>query len=200
MNCLPQHIIHSSDLVGKVRYKDGDTPDIIRVIMDMDAISDRFINQKKVKCIEGDTRYDTLHNVWKFVKYNVRYKTDRPGKEVVKSPAALFTMGVGDCKSFSIAEAAILRSLGFTGIRYRFASYKRDQIVTHVYIVCKYRGKDVILDAVHTHFDEEVPYTYKMDIPAQKVAAMAGIGAAGAVKVSPQKILGLGLIALALLR
>lgn len=199
MSCKPEHIIHSSDMKSAIHYRNGDTPDIIRVIMDVDAISDQFINQDNVRCLEGANRYDTLHNVWKFVKYNIRYKTDRPGREVVKSPAALFRMGVGDCKSFSIAEAAILRSLGFSGIRYRFASYSRDRVVTHVYIVCKYRGEDIILDAVHSRFDDEVPYTYKIDIPAAKVQRkVAGIGRMP--EFTNNQILGLGLIAWGIFR
>lgn len=166
MGCEPKTIFKRSALTERLRFQDGQTKDIISVIMEMDAEADRFVNKEAAQCLQGATQYETLRNVWKFVKGNVKYKADNRGKEVVKSPAALFEMGQGDCKSFSISEAALLRSLGFKGIRYRFAAYGSSTEVSHVYIVVKLSGKDVILDAVHSRFDDEVSYNYKKDIPA----------------------------------
>lgn len=175
MSCNPSEIFKSSSLREKVRYKDGDTSDIIRVIMDMDAVSDRYVNAEAAQCLVGEDDYETLYNVWKFVKKNVTYKPDARGKEIVKSPAALFKMGKGDCKSFSIAEAALLRALGFKGIRFRFTSYDSNRDVTHVYVVCKLRGEDVIMDAVHSKFDEEVRYSYKKDISASRISGIGSL-------------------------
>lgn len=155
-------------MTERLRFKNGDTGNIVQVIMDMDAEADNYVDDEAAQCLRGSDDYETLRNVWKFVKYNIRYKADRRGAEKVKSPAALFRMGVGDCKSFSIAEAALLRSLGFKGIRYRFTSYNNNRDVTHVYVVVKHQGRDVILDAVHSRFDDEVPYAYKKDIKAAK--------------------------------
>lgn len=183
-----------------LRYKDGGTDDIITTILKMDREAIDYIDESAAECLIGGDDYETLRNVWKFVKSNIRYKTDRPGKEVVKSPAALFRLKSGDCKSFSITEAALLRALGFSGIRYRFASYGNGKEVTHVYIVCKLNGKDVILDAVHSRFDDEVAYTWKKDIPAVKasVSGISGIGTSQNVSFS--QLFGLGLITWALFR
>lgn len=174
--CDPSTIIKTSPLNERTRYRDGDTQDIVTVIMDMDAVSDKYVDAEAAQCLVGADDYDTLRNVWKFVKRNVRYKADSRGKEVVKSPAALFTIGKGDCKSFSITEAALLRALGFKGIRYRFAAYNGGRDVTHVYVVVKSGGQDVILDAVYEEFDAEHRYTWKRDIPAAR-AHISGIGA-----------------------
>ncbi len=175
MRCDPGQIFQKSKLTEKLRYRDGQTSDIIEVIMGMDAESDKYIKSvEALDCLLGASDYETLHNVWKFVKQNVRYKPDRRGKEVVKSPAALFEIGHGDCKSFSIAEVALLRALGFKGIRYRFTAYEPGD-VTHVYVVCRLNGKDVILDAVHSKFDDEVRYYSKRDIKA--ATSISGIGA-----------------------
>lgn len=84
---------------------------------------------------------------------------DKPGFERVKSPGALYGSGFGDCKSFSIAEGALLRALGIP-YKYRFAAYKTGDF-THVYVVA---GNEVIMDAVHDTFDDEVPYRRKKDI------------------------------------
>lgn len=196
MSCTPGKIFKTSALREKVRYRDGDTQDIIRVIMDMDAVADQYVNKEAAQCLIGEDDYETLYNVFHFVKQNVKYKADTRGREVVKSPAALFSIGKGDCKSFSIAEAALLRALGFKGIRYRFTAYGSGRDVTHVYVVCKLHGKDVILDAVHSKFDDEVPYSYKKDIPASR-SSISGIGRLpGTVARNPiTTFIALGLIA-----
>lgn len=175
MSCKPSTIILKSSMRKERNFRDGDTEDIISTILRMDKEADQYINADAAKCLKGKDGYETLRNVWRFVKSNVRYKTDRPGKEVVKSPAALFSLKSGDCKSFSISEAALLRALGFKGIRYRFVAYGGNKEVTHVYIVCKLNGQDVILDAVYHSFDQEEPYTWKKDIAAAKTAKISGI-------------------------
>lgn len=180
MTCNPRNIIKPSQATERIRYRSGDTDDIITVIMDMDAKADKSIDPNEVECLRGRDGYETMHNVWRFVKQNVRYKPDARGKEKVKSPAALFRVGTGDCKSFSIAEVALLRALGFTNIRYRFTAYTPGGDVTHVYVVCRYAGRDVIMDAVHSRFDEEVPYSWKMDKKAATgINGISGISPVG---------------------
>lgn len=199
MTCRPRNIIKSSQLKEAVRYKDGDTPDIITAILEMDRISDRWVNKDEVECLRGNSDEETLYNVWALVKKNVRYRPDRPGREVVKSPGALFKIKSGDCKSFSIAEAAMLRQLGFKNIKFRFVSYSPDAIVTHVYIVVRHKGQEYILDAVHDRFDQEVPYTFKQDIKAYS-SGISGIPAQKpAAANNNQKFVGLALIAWALI-
>ena len=140
--------------------------------MYMDAHSAEWITDR-VECLRGDTDHDTLRNVWAFVTHtvpnaNLRYRADRPGHERVKSPGALYSSGHGDCKSFSIAIAAMLRALGIP-YRYRFAAYAPGDY-THVYVVATApdTGTDVILDAVHTAYDDEVTYYKKKDIRPQQ--------------------------------
>lgn len=197
MRCSPKEIIKTSQLKERLRFKNGETRDIITVIMDMDAVADRYVNAEAAQCLVGGNDYETLHNVWRFVKRNLTYRADKRGKEVVKSPAALFALGRGDCKSFSIAVVALLRALGFKGIRYRFTAYKGASDVTHVYVVCKLDGNDVILDAVHDYFDDEVAYSWKTDKRA--ASGIAGIGLAPgtgtAGRSSIMTFIALGLIA-----
>ena len=202
MKCSPQNIIRPSDMRNVRNYRDGDTEDIVTTILRMDKEADRYIDREAAQCLAGKDDYETLYNVWRFVKSNVRYRVDRPGREVVKSPAALFTLKAGDCKSFSIAEAALLRALGFKGIRYRFAAYGNKKEVTHVYIVVKSRGEDVILDAVYGEFDAEEKYTWKKDLPASKASGISG--KPGTFKSNytptPIQLIGLGLMAWAAFR
>lgn len=170
--CTPAHIIKPSPQTELLRHRNGGTDDIIEAILYMDAHSAEWIVTDRVECLRGATDYDTLRNVWAFVRNNLRYRADRPGHERVKSPGALFSAGVGDCKSFSIAEGAILHAIGYR-YRYRFTAYEPGDF-SHVYVVATTPdGQDVILDAVHTAFDEEVPYRRKKDIQPQKVTIQA---------------------------
>lgn len=161
-------------------HRHGDTQDIIDTILHADAKSGEFVGD--VECLRGRTEADTMQNVWAFVKKNVKYIPDRSGHERVKSPGALFAEGKGDCKSFSIAVAAILRALG-CAYKYRFVAYSSGD-VTHVYVLAKGNRKSwYIIDSVHKNFDEEVPYLYKKDI------APAGIGRIGGISFDVSGIL-----------
>lgn len=175
MTCRPENIIRPSKGFEYVVHPNGDTADIIRAIMDADAKADQYINRSAVQCLVGRTDQDTFYNVWNFVKSNVRYKSDAPGYEKVKSPGALFHQhGKGDCKSFSIAIAAILRALGYRPA-YRFTSYTRRGDFTHVYITVPGRdGQQYIIDSTYKYFNREVQYSRKKDISATGGAAITG--------------------------
>ncbi len=165
--CSPEHIINTSDQTEKTRYRDGDTDDIIETIMWMDANSRRWVRDEvAAECLRGDTPEETLRNVWAFVKHNVKYRADRPGHERVKSPGALYTSGSGDCKSFSIAEAALLRALGIP-YKYRFASYDGGDY-THVYVIARMPSGWLPVDAVYGKALAEERYTKKVDVAPRK--------------------------------
>jgi len=170
--CSPETIIQLGKPEEHTRYRDGDTGDIIETIMAMDAESSRWIrDDMAAECLRGDTERDTLRNVWQFVKSNNTYRPDPSGHEQVKSPRALFTTRTGDCKSYSIAEAALLRALGIP-YKYRFASYDNGDF-THVYVMARTREGWLPLDAVHKKPLEEVPYRRHKDISP---TAINGIG------------------------
>ncbi len=167
--CSPEAIINHSDQKLVTRYSDGDTGDIIETILEMDRQSHRWVrSDAAAQCLVGNNEDETLRNVWAFVKSNVRYRADKAGHEKVQSPGALFASRVGDCKSYSIAEAALLRALDIP-YRYRFASYGPGDF-THVYIVARTSSGLKPLDAVHTAPLEEARYYRKKDIDPQQTA------------------------------
>ncbi|MEL6924848.1 MAG: transglutaminase-like domain-containing protein [Bacteroidota bacterium] len=151
-------------------YKDGDTDDIISVIKMADGES-VALTSAFAKKFSFNSRSD-FKKLWTFVKRNITYKADTRGHEVIKSPAALWKTGVGDCKSFSIFIASILNNHGIP-VKYRFVSYEGQDNVTHVYPVAIWQGREIILDAVHTTFDDEVPYVYKKEYFSQSDQAAA---------------------------
>jgi len=181
MSCRPSHIIRPPRGTSVVRYQRGSTADIVTVILQQDRISQRDIDAQAAECLRGRNQRETLENVFRFVKGNIRYRADRPGTEKVKSPAALFGDGVGDCKSYSLAIVALARALGITDLRYRFVAYEPGD-VTHVYPVARVGGKNVVLDAVYGKFDRELSYHRKQDETAASIAGVAGLPS-GAARV-----------------
>lgn len=170
--CQPDRIIKKSPQWEILRHRDGETADIIETILYADSKSKGFV-MFGVDCLKGASEYDTLKNVWKFVKGNIRYRADRPGHERIKSPGALFASGYGDCKSLSVSIGAILRALGIP-FQYRFTAYDNGEF-SHVYVVADGANGPVVLDAVHTKFDDEVPYHRKKDIRPPNSASVNGL-------------------------
>ena len=188
IDCSPGAIIGPSEKFSVHRHANGNTSDIIDTILYADERAGSFV-LPGVQCLMGNSERETLRNVWAFIRQNIKYRADRPGHERVKSPGALFAEGVGDCKSFSIATGAILRSLGIP-YRYRFAAYQPGD-VTHVYVVADTASGPVLMDSVHTKFDEEVPYYRKKDIRPTTPVRVSGIHGAttgatvGGFSISP---------------
>lgn len=159
-------------------HEQGDTQDIINTVLYADRYADRYIDAqaaRKELLVPGDD-YATLRNVWNYVRNNVTYRADTRGHEIIKSPGALFKVGVGDCKSFSVAVAAILRALGYNNVYYRFTGYRNGDY-THVYIVVKFSDAVVAVDSTYNRFNSEVVPTIQKDYPAP------GSGAIGAAHV-----------------
>ncbi len=159
--CTPKMVVRGSKLKEVVlKPKNATTQDIIDGILMADTMGDDFILEE-VHCLEGRNHYETMQNVWGFVKKNVRYVADKKGHEVIKSPGALFQTGFGDCKSMTLAVNSILKKLKVPRT-YRFAAYDNDDF-THVYAIAHTPKGDVKLDTVYDKFDDEVRYVRKKD-------------------------------------
>lgn len=153
--------------INKVFHRNGRTSDIIDIVMYAYEIeSDPQIRALAYK-LEGNTTYDTCENIWQFLLDNVNYKADSDGNkgELIRTPARLLHDRVGDCKSYSLFTAVILRYLGIPHF-FRFVSYNNIKRATHVYIVA---DNNIVIDAVASHqlnypFNKEVKFTYRLDI------------------------------------
>jgi hypothetical protein len=173
-------LIPKPDWVEEVHHKKGNTQDIINVLVNA-AKYNQYQAAREMKNVarelSDETHYRTLKNVWTFVKSNITYKVDNPGKEEIKNPAYLFHYGKGDCKSFSLMIAGILMNYKDISFSFRFTSYTPDSDYSHVYIVARIPGynRDIILDATHTDFDDEVPYYKKKDYPMTEISHLHGV-------------------------
>lgn len=150
--------IAAPDGWNKVMYQNGDVKDIITVILKADSLSPKY-TRELANQLRQDDEYDTMRAIWQFVKDNVHYVRDKVGHEVVQLPGALWRGRKGDCKSFSIFEGSLLKNLGFK-YRYRVAFYDpANPDSGHIYPVATLSdGTEVVLDAVHNRFDEEVRF------------------------------------------
>jgi hypothetical protein len=141
------------DNVDDVRTTRGNTSDIIDTIM----FADRFEAQRNLT-------------------------KDEAGYERVKSSNKTIFDGFGDCKSFTILEISLLRELGIT-CKYKFVSWQAGQPVTHVYAVAIVDNQEILLDAVHTKFNDEVAYVSKIERQMTKIAHVHGISKIGNIDV-----------------
>lgn len=150
-------------------FENGDTEDIISVILRADGLAAPF-TADFAPFIRGRSVKETAENAWSFVKTNIRYRKDRPGHERIKSPAKLWEDKTGDCKSYSVFIASIFQNLGIRYV-YRFAHYpngRLDKDVNHVFpVALDENGQEIPTDAVADYFDYEEPYEYAIDYNPQ---------------------------------
>lgn len=168
----------------------GNTNDIIRAILQADAVCQPF-TASLAPVLRGSTVTDTCHRLWQFWKEHVKYKEDPDNFQFVKSPRELYHSGEGDCKSYSIALASCLKNLCIPYM-YRFVTEEAGKDFHHVYIVAKpQRGSEIIIDCVLDRFNYQNPYARKRDI-AGKAPVPQHRGGIGKLNVTPDGKLQVG--------
>ena len=168
-------------------YEDGRTVDIQKVIFEVNA--DRIWRDTQELSQQFERSKRGLNNLWRFVKYKIRYREDPEGFQFIKYPARLWADRAGDCKSFTLFIVSVLQNLG---IKYtiRFTSYQKgDRTVTHVYPIAHLDGEDIILDAVWFYFNSEKRYTYKDDHKfSNKMAAIYKVSGNHSGSAAPRSL------------
>lgn len=164
------------------------TDDIINAVVEQHNLN-RNAFKKIAPHFQKSTDYDTCQAIWEFTHYNLNYKAE-PNLQTVKTLSKILYDGANhkgnDCKHFSCFEAGILEALNIPYF-YRFAAYS-GKIPTHVYVVAKVDGNEIIMDAVLPYFDSEKDYTYKIDInplkkkdmPLYRLSGVKTVGKIGA--------------------
>jgi len=142
----------------------GDTDDIINALLSVtpkaiDQVCKSDFNLK----LTGDAKKDGFI-VAKWIKDNIRYKQDGYQNQNIKLAGRLIKDGEGDCKSFSLLFNCIMSKNGYkTG--YRFASYRKNKVPTHVYnYVLDSNGKKFIFDACSKTLTESNKHTFTKDM------------------------------------
>lgn len=146
-----------------VRKTKGDVWQIVNVILEADRESATFTKGLS-KRLQQASEYDSLHAAWSWLRKNVKYTKDAPGIELIKSPGKLWQDGKADCKGFSIFIGSLLQNWDIPYV-YRVAFYDPKQPQSgHIYPVAYLNGMEVVIDAVHTKFDDQVTFWKAYDV------------------------------------
>lgn len=157
-----------------LKYRHGETRDIIKEVLS--CYRDSKMQLKDfAPYLKGRTLDETCRNIWQFWKKNIRYKVDEEGLQWIKTPAAVWSSKYCDCKSFSVAVAATLYSLGIPG-KFRFTSYGSNySLPTHVYVVAQDEGREIIIDCVWTAFNSQKPFAKNWDYNMTAIYRISGL-------------------------
>lgn len=121
-----------------------------------------------------------MEALWKYIRSEINYVPDDDERMVVKSPEVVIQDKIADCKSMSLFIGSVIHNLRMRGYDidhdYRFVSYNNSKVISHVYPVVYLGGQEIIMDAVHDTWNEELDYTYKIDVPS---CEDTGIGITG---------------------
>lgn len=147
-------------------FEKGDTNDIIYVVVKDDKEAMQAASTRKLaQLLETSDEYETCRKIFDNVKNNIQYVEDTTGHEIIKLPNALLYFKKGDCKSYSVLIADLLRGThgGKIMVEFWFISQDYfDKTPKHVYPVAILSdGTEVILDCVYGYFDKEPTYWHK---------------------------------------
>ncbi|MBN2776520.1 MAG: hypothetical protein JXR36_02690 [Bacteroidales bacterium] len=107
--------------------------------------------------LQGDNCKETYENIWNFVRQNIRYQNDEPGREQLRRPQRTLHDRTGDCDDMSILISSILTNLGLQHELWVVA-YKKLNQWQHIYPVAYSRdGSRYVIDCVPEipHFNYE---------------------------------------------
>jgi len=147
------------------------------IITALNAKFPAAVEQTKNVKFSGDTLLLKGRAIFNYIKNNIRYRRDDPGKQVIQMPSRMIMdTRSGDCKSMALSAAAFMYNNGFKNVRLRYVSYDAGDITpTHVYAVgSDTSGNDIIIDAVYKQFNKELPYRYKIDYKME-ISVLSGI-------------------------
>lgn len=147
----------------KLEKKNGINADIIDVIHKNIFVSVPQV-KKFAEKFRGGSLKATSFNIWQYLR-RMNYVKDTNENQLIKLPARLVQDQAGDCKSYALFAASILKALGYPA-KFRYTSYMYGNMIpTHIYTVTKDRkGNEIIIDGVYNKFNQEANYQSKRDV------------------------------------
>jgi hypothetical protein len=158
-------------ILKKRNAKVSDTLKLIPAIIRETAWQTRRFAHEVIK---ADTLEKTCSNLWHFVYDHIAYKKDETGKEQVRDAARIWhdrhnfdpvtgePMGC-DCDCMTTFICSVLYNLEVKSVFFRVTRYEEPHW-EHIYPVVKLpNGKEIIIDCVLHHFNQEAKYTAKQD-------------------------------------
>ncbi len=117
---------------------------------------------------ERGTTDQKCQAIFAYMVDNTRYKLDKSGEQLIKSPARFLSDGCGDCKSYTMFIACCLHCLGIPCI-VRFVNFDGGNQYTHVYpVAIDEYGDEIIMDACELD-EKRIPiYGYAREYAKKK--------------------------------
>lgn len=171
------HLISKPQVSDSKYFGDVNTQGIIEAVLYGDERCKEYTTAF-APTLKGAKVFDTCRNIWEFLKSEIPYVLDKSGYQFIKSPGRLWQDKAGDCKSFSVFTASLLKNLGIP-YGYRFTSYNPgDNTPTHVYVYVPVKGgAEIIIDAVWSGpFNTQKPYSFKQDYKRTSGVAIGSVG------------------------
>jgi hypothetical protein len=123
---------------------------------------------------KGSTPEKTCLNIWNFLKNKIKYVKDPDGYQFIKTPRRFLKEKTGDCKSFSLFSAGILKNIyPDAEVFLRYTAYGNLKIPSHVYTILKLNNFAYICDGVYNKPLKEKPYKHKEDYK-MKIYTLSG--------------------------
>ena len=119
----------------------------------------------------GQNKIKYLYDLARQIQKDIKYKADGFELQKIQLPGHLYKTKVGDCKSLSLLFLALATKANFIA-GFRFVSYRRNKIPTHVYNFILINDKKLIFDLCTTDLNESAKYTYKKDMRVQYLSGI----------------------------
>lgn len=162
------------------------TGDIVQAILAADKTAYKDVQNFAVN-IPIQDEFLFCRAIFDFLFKNIRYQEDDLGYQGVQMPSQLWSSKQGDCKSFSVFLAALLKSKGIK-YSFRFVSYSSKSVWTHVYVIAHLKNsQNVILDCVYKIFNKEKSKTFFKDYAMKGLYNVSGINGRPGVLQLPNK-------------
>ena len=165
--------IGQPDFKDNLKYSYGINQNIIETINN--SFNRSVKETKKIApYFKGSTIKETCLNIYNFLRNKIKYEKDPDGYQFIKTPRRFLNDNTGDCKSFSLFAAGILKNLyPNNDVFLRYASYNNVKIPSHVYTIIKDKNFIYICDGVYNKALQQKPYKHKIDYK-MKIYSLSG--------------------------
>lgn len=165
--------IGQPDFKDNLKYSYGINQNIIETINN--SFNRSVKETKKIApYFKGSSIKETCLNIYNFLRNKIKYEKDPDGYQFIKTPRRFLNDNTGDCKSFSLFAAGILKNLyPNNDVFLRYASYNNVKIPSHVYTIIKDKNFIYICDGVYNKALQQKPYKHKIDYK-MKIYSLSG--------------------------
>lgn len=146
-------MVGSSKQIEQIVIQDADIPGIMSLIRHAERQGASFIKPELIRSIKGASEKETYRNLWSMLRDRVKYVADGDVQRV-QSPGALWTSGVGDCKSFAVFVASVLQKMcvPYDLVLDRYEASRPNH--GHIYVKTK---SGIVIDPVNPVFNRADP-------------------------------------------